>query len=138
MNDFGRAAHRSRSASRAQADGRARIASHEVGAAFPADRRDSSFLKDVKTLIALRKREPALRRGNFDEVFWRDSVYVFQRTLGDDRILVALNGSDQAKTFAMPIGNHAWRSIQLEDFGFEFRASGWRVFAGPPAIESNA
>ncbi len=91
------------------------VASHEVGAAFPADRRDSSFLKDVKTLIALRKREPALRRGNFDEVFSRDSVYVFQRTLGDDRILVALNGSDQAKTFAMPIGNRAWRSIRLED-----------------------
>ena len=91
------------------------VASHEVGAAFPADRQDSSFLKDVKALIALRKREPALRRGNFDEVFSRDAVYVFLRTLGDDRILVALNGSDKAKTFAMPIGNHAWRSIQLED-----------------------
>jgi glycosidase len=91
------------------------VASHEVGAAFPADRRDSSFLKDVKALIALRKREPALRRGNFDEVFARDAVYVFQRTFGDDRILVVLNGSDKPKTFAMPIGDHAWRSIQLED-----------------------
>ena len=35
--------------------------------------------------------------------------------LGDDRILVVLNGSDKPKTFAMPIGDHAWRSIQLED-----------------------
>jgi glycosidase len=91
------------------------VASHEVGAAFPADRHDSSFLKDVKALIALRKREPALRRGNFDEVFSRDSVYVFERTLIDDRILVVLNGSDKPKTFAMPIGDHAWRSIQLDD-----------------------
>jgi glycosidase len=91
------------------------VASDEVGAAFPADRHDSSFLKDVKSLIALRKREPALRRGNFDEVFSRDAVYAFQRTLSDDRILVVLNGSDKPKTFAMPIGNHAWRSLQLDD-----------------------
>ena len=91
------------------------VASREVGAAFPADRRESSFLKDVKALIALRRREPALRRGNFDEVFSRDAVYVFQRTLSDDRILVVLNGSDKPKTFAMPIGDHAWRSIQLDD-----------------------
>ena len=91
------------------------IASHEVGAAFPADRQDSPFLKDVKALIALRKREPALRRGNFAEVLARDAMYVFLRTLGDDRILVVLNGSDKLKTFAMPIGDRAWRSFQLED-----------------------
>ncbi len=91
------------------------IASHEVGAAFPADRQDSSFLKDVKALIALRKREPALRRGNFAEVFARDAIYAFLRTLSDDRILVVLNGSDKPKTFAMPIGDRVWRSIQLED-----------------------
>ena len=91
------------------------IACHDVGAAFPADRQDSLFLKDVKSLIVLRKREPALRRGDFSEVFSRDALYVFLRTLGDDRILVVLNGSDKAKTFAMPIGDHAWRSIQLDD-----------------------
>ena len=91
------------------------IASHEVGAAFPADRQDSSFLKDVKALIALRKRERALRRGTFAEVFSRDAVYAFLRTLGDDRILVVLNGSDKPKTFAVPIGDLAWRSIQLDE-----------------------
>ena len=91
------------------------IASHDVGAAFPADRRESPFLKDVKELIALRKREPALRRGSFAEVLSRDSMYVFLRTLGDDRILVVLNGSDKPKSFAMPIGDLAWRSCQLDD-----------------------
>ena len=91
------------------------VASHEVVAAFPANRQDSLFLKDVKALIALRKREPALRRGNFDEVFSRDAVYAFLRTLGDDRVLVVLNGSDKPKTFATPIGDHTWRSIQLDD-----------------------
>ena len=58
------------------------IATHDLGAAFPTDRQDSSFLKDVKALIALRRREPALRRGNFDEVFSRDAMYVFVRTFG--------------------------------------------------------
>jgi glycosidase len=91
------------------------IAFHEVGAAFPADRRDSSFLKDVKALIALRKREPALRRGNFDELLSRDAMYVFLRTLGADGILVALNGSDEPKSFATPVGDRAWRSCGLDD-----------------------
>lgn len=91
------------------------IASNEVGAAFPADRQGSSFLKDVKALIALRKREPALRRGNFAEVFSRHAVYAFLRTSSDDRILVVLNGSDEPRTFAMPIGDRAWRSFQLDD-----------------------
>jgi glycosidase len=91
------------------------IASSEVGAAFPADRQDSSFLNDVKALIALRKREPALRRGSFAEVFSRDAVYVFLRTLSDDRILVVLNGSDKPRTLAMPIGDRAWRSFRLDD-----------------------
>ena len=91
------------------------IASHELGATFPDDRQDSSFLKDVKALIALRRREPALRRGNFMEVFSRDAVYVFLRTFSDDRILVVLNGSDKAKTFAMPIADQLWRAIELDD-----------------------
>jgi hypothetical protein len=91
------------------------IAFSDVGAAFPADRQNSPFLKDVKALIALRKREPALRRGTFTEVFSRDAMYVFLRTLGDDRVLVVLNGSNRPSTFAMPIGNSAWRSYQLED-----------------------
>jgi glycosidase len=91
------------------------VASHEVGAAFPADRHESSFLKVVKSLIALRKHEPALRRGNFAEIFSRDAIYVFLRTFGDDRILVVLNGSDKPKTFAMAIGDRDWHSIQLDD-----------------------
>jgi cyclomaltodextrinase / maltogenic alpha-amylase / neopullulanase len=91
------------------------IATHEVGAAFRADRQDSSFLKDVKALIALRKREPALRRGNFAEVLGRNAMYVFLRTLNDDSILVMLNGSDKLETFAMPIGDRAWPVLRLED-----------------------
>ena len=42
-------------------------------------------------------------------------MYAFLRTLGDDRILVVLNGSEKPKTFAMPIGDLAWRSVRLDD-----------------------
>ncbi len=87
----------------------------EVGGAFPADRRDSAFLKDVKALIALRKREPALRRGDFSEVLARQGVYAFLRTSGEDRILVVLNGSDQATTIALPIRGREWKGCSLED-----------------------
>ena len=44
-----------------------------------------------------------------------DAMYVFLRTLGDDRILVVLNGSDRPRTFAIPIGGRAWRLYQLDD-----------------------
>ncbi len=91
------------------------IAFQDVGAAFPALRQDSLFLKDVKALIALRRREPALRRGSFTEVYCRDAIYAFLRTLGDERILVVCNGSHAPKPFATPIGETAWRSCQLDD-----------------------
>ena len=91
------------------------IAFREVGGAFPNDRRDSSFLTAVKALIALRKREPALRRGDFTEVLARDAVYAFLRTSGEDRILVVLNGSGAARKFSMPIGEREWRACRLED-----------------------
>jgi cyclomaltodextrinase / maltogenic alpha-amylase / neopullulanase len=91
------------------------IAFREVGGAFPVDRKDSPFFKYVKSLIALRKREPALRRGDFTEVFARDSVYAYLRRSGDDRILIVLNGSDRAQRFAMPIDDRPWKDCRLED-----------------------
>jgi len=87
----------------------------EVGGAFPEGRQGSSFLRDAKALVALRKREPTLRRGDFTEVLARDGVYAFLRTSGDDRILVVLNGSDRDREFVMPIGGRPWGALRLED-----------------------
>jgi glycosidase len=114
------------------------IAFSEVGGAFPADRHDSSFLKDVKALIALRKREPVIRRGSFAEILARDAMYVFLRTLGDDQILVALNGSNVTKTFAMPINKRPWRSCQLDDLigGETIKAAGNEAPMEVPAYGS--
>lgn len=91
------------------------VAFTEVGGAFPADRDASPFLHQVKSLIALRNREPVLRRGEFTEVFAHDSVYAFLRTLDDDRILIVLNGSDHAKSFSASLGDRAWKECGLED-----------------------
>jgi cyclomaltodextrinase / maltogenic alpha-amylase / neopullulanase len=91
------------------------MAFREVGGAFPPDRHESSFLKEVKALIELRKREPALRRGDFTILIARDSVFGFLRCLGEDRILVVLNGSGRTREFAMPIGDRPWRDCLLED-----------------------
>jgi glycosidase len=91
------------------------IAFREVGGAFPAGRKKSPFLKDVKALIALRKREPALRHGDFTEVFARDSVYAFLRSSGESHILIVLNGSDRTQQFATPIDDRPWRDCRLED-----------------------
>jgi glycosidase len=114
------------------------IAFHEVGAAFPPDRQESLFLKDVKALIALRKREPALRRGDFAEVFARDAMYAFMRTLGDDRILVVLNGSGTPQAFAQPLGARAWRSCQLDDLsgGGASKPAGSEAAIAVPAFEA--
>lgn len=91
------------------------IAFDEVGGAFPQGRDESPFLKDVKALIALRKNEPTLRRGDFTEVYSRDSVYAFLRTLGENRILVVFNGSKEYRNFTTTIGGKDWKEICLED-----------------------
>ena len=72
-------------------------------------------MKDVRALIALRKREPTLRRGDFREMVARDSMYAFLRTSGEDRILVILNGSERAREFEMLIGDRRWTDCELED-----------------------
>jgi glycosidase len=91
------------------------IAFHDVGGAFPGDRQNSPFRKEVKALIALRRREPALRRGDFTEILARDAIYAFLRTSAEDRILVVLNGSAKPRKFGMAIGDRAWKDCLLED-----------------------
>ncbi len=87
----------------------------EAGGAFPPDRIASPFLKDVKSLISLRKKEPALRRGDFHEVLAHDSMYAFTRVLGDDHLLIVLNGASKPRKITLPLGDRAWRDISLED-----------------------
>jgi alpha-amylase len=91
------------------------LAFQQVGGAFPPDREQSAFLAAVKSLIALRLREPAFRRGHLREVRCANSLYAYLRELGDDRFLVILNAADRPASFRAPIADRPWADCQLAD-----------------------
>ena len=69
---------------------------------------DSSRLTDRRYLTEVQYRTQ-------DNFVARQSVYAFLRSLGEDRILVVLNGSDRPHEFARPIGDRPWSDCLLED-----------------------
>jgi len=62
----------------------------------------------VKTLIALRKRTPSLRRGTYLPLLAEDGHYAFARTLGEDKVLVALNATSRARQIEVPCAALGW------------------------------
>jgi cyclomaltodextrinase / maltogenic alpha-amylase / neopullulanase len=62
----------------------------------------------VKTLISVRKRTPSLRRGGYNRLLAQDSLYAFVRSLGEDKVLVALNASSQARRLEIPSSTLGW------------------------------
>lgn len=62
---------------------------------FPWDegKWDRNLLEYVKELIALRKKNPALRRGDFKRLWSANGTYAYSRTLGDKTFVVAVNVS---------------------------------------------
>jgi alpha-glucosidase len=63
-----------------------------------------SFLTLYRQLLALRRATPALAVGGFEPVRVRDDVFVYARTLGDQRLVVALNFSHQPRAVELPAG----------------------------------
>lgn len=55
---------------------------------------DKNLLGYVKELIALRKRNPALRRGDFKRLWSANGTYAFSRSLDGRTFVVAVNVSD--------------------------------------------
>jgi cyclomaltodextrinase len=97
----------------------------ECRAAFNWD--PESWLEELRgwlrTLISLRKRYVALRRGAYQRVLADDrrNVYVFARTLGDDAVLVALNASAAQRHLRVPVKELGWKDglILHNLLGFE-------------------
>jgi neopullulanase len=54
---------------------------------------DGNLLSYIKELIALRKQNPALRRGDFKRLWSANGTYAFSRSLEDDTFVMALNTS---------------------------------------------
>ena len=57
----------------------------------------------VQTLIALRKSLPALRRGDYKRIHADEKSYVFARTLGAEKILIAMNLSNEKQILRIPV-----------------------------------
>ena len=91
------------------------LAYRDVGAAFRVDRRESAFLGDIKHLIAVRKAEPALRRGAWVEVEAGGPVYAFLRVLDQESVLVVVNSSNEARALRFQFGVKAWKDYRLDD-----------------------
>ena len=58
------------------------------------DKWDQDLLAYVKEAIQLRKKNPALRRGDFKRLWSADGTYAFSRTLDRETFIIALNASE--------------------------------------------
>ena len=91
------------------------LAYDDVGGLFDPSRQNPRFFKYVQTLIALRKKNRALRSGEFREVQSHESIYAFLRTAGDEQVLVLFNNSSQPQQVSLPLGKQLWRDLELYD-----------------------
>jgi glycosidase len=67
----------------------------------------------IKTLITLRKRTPSLRRGDYLGLLAKDGHYAFARTLGEDKVLVAMNATSRARQIEVPCVTLGWGEGRL-------------------------
>ena len=70
----------------------------------------SSMLSLTRRLLALRRASPALARGSYRSLDWPGvppECYLFEREDGAERLLVALNFSDQPEHIPIPDGRSA-------------------------------
>ncbi len=85
-----------------------------TGAADPDNRRMMRFgnqltdweketLSDVRKIVSLRKNNPALRYGDFEKLDVDSTCFVYMRSDMNERVLVALNKSDSAKTITLKL-----------------------------------
>jgi cyclomaltodextrinase len=84
----------------------------------------------VRLLVSLRKRTPALRRGEFIRLLAEDGVYAFARILGEQNILVALNASGQEHRVEIPCVFLNWsegRVLQSLVDGRKFSVTGGKL-----------
>jgi glycosidase len=99
--------------------------------AFPwdEDKWDSDLRQHIQRLIAIRKNDPALRRGSFQEVY-KDSErggYGFGRVLGADSVLMVMNANSSRQEYRLEVDGLNWQDGKIvRDLlgGEEFKVSG--------------
>ncbi len=63
----------------------------------------------VQELIALRKKMPAMRRGEYRRLLADETSYAFARQLGAEKVAVVTNFSKNAQTVRVPVGD-LWKN----------------------------
>jgi glycosidase len=80
--------------------------------AFPWDEKEwnTELRRYIQDLIVARKRQVALRRGDFQRVAVSDefSYYAFSRSLGEEQVLVVINASDVTHQARIPVADLGW------------------------------
>ena len=64
---------------------------------------DVGLRDSVRRLIALRRRHPALRRGDYTRLYAHRGIYAFGRRYQDETLVVVLNNNDHACPVAVPV-----------------------------------
>ncbi len=72
----------------------------------------ASLLQWYRTLIHLRKREPALHRGAYRQIeTGSPALFCYERTWEAERAIVCLNFDRHPQTYALPAGGAQWRVL---------------------------
>jgi glycosidase len=74
-----------------------------AGMPWDASRWDLDLLACVRSLIAMRHRHPALRRGTYTRLYAHRGVYAFARQHLGETLVVALNSNDHAVEVRVPV-----------------------------------
>ncbi|MFZ9916044.1 MAG: alpha-glucosidase C-terminal domain-containing protein, partial [Phycisphaerales bacterium] len=82
----------------------------------PDERFDEEHFDAYRAMVALRGGFPALRRGTMRTLVADDArnLWVFERALGDQRVVVALNASAETQEFTLPDAEWQgsdWRTV---------------------------
>ena len=88
-------------------------------AAMAVDTQNSdpeSLLNTTRAMIALRKSSEALRRGRFQTLSTTDTLLVFERVIGAERMLCAFNMSVEAADWAPPTDSE-WTIVRTLNGG---------------------
>jgi glycosidase len=81
---------------------------------------DQDVLEHFQWLGRMRRGSPALRRGDMVTLLADKEVFAFERVTGDERVVVALNFSDQAQRRELP---GLAEPLELAPLGFSLRSA---------------
>lgn len=76
---------------------------------------DRDLRQHIQKLISIRKKNSALRRGSYQEIFKdvEKGGYGFIRVLGEECLMVIFNASDTSHEFHLPVDDLAWHDSQI-------------------------